>query len=66
MSKTEYKVKCVIDTISITKTIVCDRVEWSEAGNYVFINVTSPMGDYEIVEMYPISRTIVERINPME
>ena len=44
-----------------SKTIECDRVEWSEAGNYVFVIDNKKTGT-EWIAMYPVSRTIIESV----
>lgn len=41
--------------------IQCDRVEWSEAGNYVFVIENKKTGT-DMVAMYPVSRTIIESV----
>ena len=43
------------------QVIKCDRVEWSEAGNYVFVIDNKKTGT-DIVAMYPVSRTIIESV----
>ena len=43
------------------KVIECHRVEWSEAGNYVFVIDNKKTGT-DIIAMYPVSRTIIESV----
>ena len=65
MDKNKYKVECVLGTVMINQTIECDKVEWSEAGNYVFVN---DMGQqrYDIVAMFPINKCTVTKLDYME
>ena len=47
------------------RTIDADDLDWSESGNYKFSNlVLKPDGNkrYQSIALYPISRTIISKI----
>ena len=56
-----FKVEVIWPNRNYETEIKCDRVEWSEAGNYVFVVENEVVGN-EIVAMYPVSRKIVYKI----
>ena len=57
----QYKIEVIGLDRPYSKTIECDRVEWSEAGNYVFVIDNKKTGT-DMVAMYPVSRTIIESV----
>ena len=56
-----FKVEVIWPNKTYEMEIKCHRVEWSDAGNYVFV-IENEIGSNEIVAMYPVNRTIVTKI----
>ncbi len=56
-----FKVEVIWPNKTYETEVKCHRVEWSDAGNYVFV-LENEVGGNEIVAMQPVGRTIVTKI----